>query len=117
MKLSDIAWLAGLLEGEGSFSVSVVREGKIQAGKRRLQITLMMTDEDVVRRAAAIMNTKLYGPYGPYKNSVKPCWQIHVGASRAAAWMMTLYSFMGERRRLAIEQGLREWKTFRAASN
>jgi hypothetical protein len=113
--LKDIAWLAGLLEGEGSFSVGVVRKGR-QAGKRRLQITLMMTDEDVVRRAAAIMKTKLYGPYGPYKTCNKPCWQIHVGAAKAAAWMMTLYSFMGERRKQAIEQGLREWKTFRAAT-
>lgn len=114
LQVRDVAWLAGLLEGEGSFSILTVKKGR-QAGKRRLQITLMMTDEDVMRRAAVLMGATLYGPYGPYQSCKKPCWQIHVRSHRAAGWMMTLYPLMGVRRREAIESALSEWKTFRGA--
>jgi hypothetical protein len=50
----DIAWLAGLLEGEGSF----------MRGKRKDApgISLAMTDRDVVERAAKLLRTKCMGP-------------------------------------------------------
>ena len=41
----DIAWLAELLEGEGSFVMS----------ERSIAIVVKMTDRDVVERAAALL--------------------------------------------------------------
>lgn len=49
--MSDLHWLAGLLEGEGTFGVQTV-DGKPYAYAR-----LVMTDLDVVERAAALFPT------------------------------------------------------------
>ena len=56
----EIAWAAGLFEGEGC--ISHMRRG---AGED-LQIALVMTDEDVVRQFHEIVDRgKVYGPYHP----------------------------------------------------
>lgn len=58
----EIAWAAGLYEGEGS--VSVHRPGK--SGSPAPQLKIGMTDEDVVRRVCGIVGLgKVYGPYQP----------------------------------------------------
>jgi hypothetical protein len=46
----EIAWAAGLFEGEGS----ITRFGR--PGKFDLRVSLNMTDEDVVRRFDAIVD-------------------------------------------------------------
>jgi hypothetical protein len=46
----EIAWAAGLFEGEGS----ITRFGR--SGKFDLRVSLNMTDEDVVRRFDAIVD-------------------------------------------------------------
>ena len=64
----EIAWAAGLFEGEGSIS----RFGR--SGKFDLRVSLNMTDEDVVRRFDAIVDGgKVYGPYSSYRGH-KPIW-------------------------------------------
>ena len=50
VKIIDIAWLAGLLEGEGCF--------RLDKGKYPI-IRLGMGDEDVVVRAASLMKTRV----------------------------------------------------------
>jgi hypothetical protein len=68
----EIAWAAGLFEGEGTIS---------HVWRRRespdLQIALKMTDEDVVRRFDEIVDRgKVYGPYLPLSHGDrrKPFW-------------------------------------------
>lgn len=57
---AEIAWAAGLFEGEGC--ISHFR----RAAGEDLQIALVMTDEDVVLRFHEIVNRgKVYGPYHP----------------------------------------------------
>lgn len=102
---NDIAWLAGLLEGEGSFSV-VSFMPKIQ---------LSMTDEDIVQRAASILGTNVTGPYKSKQltkagGAKKPVWYVNVTGSRAAAWLMTIYTLMGGRRQQKIYGVLAKWK-------
>lgn len=50
MKETDIAWLAGLLEGEGSFIVQKVRAP---------YISVQMTDKDIIQRVADMWNRKV----------------------------------------------------------
>lgn len=50
----ELAWAAGLFEGEGSISPR-------RNGKPRLQVK--MTDEDVVRRLRDVVGGVVYGPY------------------------------------------------------
>jgi hypothetical protein len=56
----EIAWAAGLFEGEGCIS-------HMQRGSGLdLQIALAMTDEEVVRRFDAVVDRgRVYGPYLP----------------------------------------------------
>ncbi len=109
MTMSDLHWLAGFLEGEGSFlSISNLSRN----GKKRYwypRISAASTDEDVIKRAGAIMNATVHGPY--IRGTHKPCWHLQTVCSNAIGWMMTLYPLMGVRRQVKITQVLNTWKT------
>lgn len=101
----NIAWLAGLLEGEGTFHIS--------KRKNALLIRVMMTDKDVVARAAVMFGSRITGPLKtktPKGNAGKLVFQTSVNGRWAAAWMMTLYKFLGERRRAKVRLALDVWK-------
>ena len=98
--LVEIAWIAGLLEGEGSF---------LNVSGRGLEIHVQMTDKDIVERAARTLGSNRLYEYQPNGNR-KHVYSTRVSGYRAAAWMLTVYSFMGERRKEAIHQTIIEWK-------
>lgn len=53
----NLAWLAGLVEGEGSLTLE-------RKSRNTLRIKIKMTDEDVIRRAHAVAGVgSVYGPY------------------------------------------------------
>ncbi|WIC90184.1 LAGLIDADG endonuclease [Arthrobacter phage VroomVroom] len=83
----DLLWLAGLLEGEGSFDA---HRGKYP------RVRLAMTDRDVVGRAASLMDTKLRLSLHPAPN--KATWHSEISGARAAAIMREILPFMGARR-------------------
>ncbi len=95
----DLGWLAGILEGEGSFI-----QFKAEPGVPI--ISLGMTDEDVVAKAAKIMGVSYHA--GTKLPSGKTRWQFLVkGRPRAGRIMSTLHPLMGERRKGQIEKALR----------
>ena len=94
MKIKDIAWLGGLLEGEGWFGLT--HRDKYPT------ISLKMTDEDTVKRAAAIWGSKAF----PYKTS----WITQIAGYRAIQWMFMLYTFLGKRRREKVAKVVQYWK-------
>lgn len=90
----DIAWLAGLLEGEGCFS----KRGNC------ITIQLYMSDRDVVERAGWMMGALSVGRYEGKSPKHKTCYYITVSGPNAAAWMMTLYTLLGARRQARIRE-------------
>lgn len=100
--LLDIAWLAGLIEGEGCFKMQ-----KTGGYAGSICIALQMTDLDIVERATALIGGTLWGPHGPYGVSKQQTFQTAIFGSRAASWMMTLYPFLGHRRRDKVRELLR----------
>jgi hypothetical protein len=94
MTTLDIAWLAGLLEGEGRFS----KRGNC------VTIQLYMSDRDVVERAARLLKAPSIGVREPRRSAHKPCYYCTVSGPEAAAWMMTLYRLMGTRRQARIRE-------------
>jgi hypothetical protein len=101
---AEVAWLAGLLEGEGYFGV--IRShvgGKVYVYPR---IGVTMTDRDVVQRAVTIMGAGKVHPVKPYGASRKPQYRLHISGRRAAEWMGCLRPWMGERRREQIDAAL-----------
>ena len=92
MKVRDLGWLAGLLEGEGCF--------RLNRGKYPV-IALAMTDEDVVVKAAILMKVVVYH----YRNE----YRIQVYGIHAIGWMMTLYSLLCSRRKSKVAGIIKFW--------
>ena len=105
----NLAWAAGLFEGEGSFSLN--RTGD----NLRCQAAVAMTDEDTVVRFRDILGVgKVYGPYGPYAGSKKVFWRWHVySAEHVQAVAAMLWPWLGDRRRTRateVLQARRVWE-------
>lgn len=94
----EIAWIAGLLEGEGCFKVTK----KFQIP----MITIGMTDRDTIEKARSILggNSGIHERNG-LKDNHKRIYVFSVSPSRLAIeWMQLLYPFMGERRKSKISE-------------
>lgn len=94
MKTKDIAWLAGILEGEGCF-------------RSDFTIYIKMVDEDIIKRVACIFKR----PYYSQKNGPgKLAYRVTICGSPAIEWMFTIYLFMGKRRQSKIREIIGIWK-------
>lgn len=94
----DVAWLAGLVEGEGNIGVN----------GRSFTIRIKMTDHDVIVRAAELRGGKIYS--SKIAKGRKPIWLTQVKSTGAVSWAMTLYSWLGMRRRQQVRDGLAHWR-------
>jgi len=87
----DAIWLAGLLEGEGTFDAHRGRYPRVRVG---------MSDRDVVGRAATLMGAKV-------RLSLKPApkaamFHAEVSGAKAVAVMRAIHPHMGARRSAKI---------------
>ena len=96
---TDLHWLAGLLEGEGSFLVGP------PSAPRYPVLALQMTDEDVVARVATMFGRKL-GRWQSRHAREQPVFLVRITGAKAVAWMTTLRPLMGERRRAQIDRAV-----------
>lgn len=89
----DLAWLAGLLEGEGSFLFASPSSYSAAVG-----VSLQMSDEDVVARASALMGAAYRRWVSPRNPAWKPVFITNVRGRRAVCVMEMVLPFMGKRR-------------------
>ena len=100
--LYELAWAAGLFEGEGTVYVSYDRRWPDTPS---FYAAVRMTDEDSVRRFQTAVSTgKVYGPYpnGLRRNGLptKPVWVWQVNSfEKVQAIIAMLWPGLGERRR------------------
>ena len=107
MSTQDLHWLAGLVEGEGSFGAYVMGK-KCPHPQPRMRIS--MTDQDVIWRAARLLK-KAPCPWSRKdKRGYKDQWQVELSGAQAIGWMMTLYPLMGIRRKGQIRTAITAWK-------
>lgn len=78
-------------------------------------ISVQMTDRDIVERVAGLLGGKVRGPYQPKREGSKRTWVCVVSSTRAIGWMLTLYTFMGERRREQIDSVVLRWRNHKPA--
>lgn len=100
MDIDKINYLAGLLEGEGSFGFYDCPV-----------IQLVMTDYDIVAKARNLMcpGVRIREQDRKEENhSIK--YHLHFSGSLAIQWMMTLYHLMGSRRKAKIRTVIAQWK-------
>lgn len=103
----DLAWLAGLLEGEGSFFMQ--RNTQPSGVYRYPFITVNMTDRDVIERVAEIFDSTVYEFKHIYGASRKQAYRTQINGSRAAELMRLLLPHMGKRRSEKISEILTEY--------
>lgn len=103
--IREIHWLAGLLEGEGSFGFYPKGPGG------SLRIWIGMSDQDVIDRVKRITGCKAnVFRRVHHGREVKDSFVFAVTGRLAASWMMMIYGLMGARRREAIKSALAEWR-------
>jgi hypothetical protein len=96
---SELHWLAGLLEGEGSFMVGP------PSNPRMPLIAVHMTDEDVMARVGRIFERKLH-VVRPRNPRWRTSYLIRVQGGNAVRWMRLLRPLMGARRQGQIDRVL-----------
>ena len=96
---SNLAWLAGLLEGEGSFQ-----------SNKNTRLSLEMTDEDVVKRAADLCKAELRGPRRPANKSWSATWSFYLYGQRALDVAETVRPLMGIRRCGQIDRMIGQYR-------
>lgn len=101
MTEAELAWVAGLLEGEGCFTIANQRQWSRHY--RYPVIACTMTDLDVIQRLHKLVGMgRVGGPYGrAVRNGTprKPQWKWQLQRRDQAAMLMrTLLPLMGERR-------------------
>lgn len=100
----QIAWVAGLIEGEGTIRTHKTRPSQAQEGITYAypMVSVQMTDEDVVRRAQEWTGLgRVLGPYNvPSRPGSKPIWMWHVMRKDQAMTLIAMvWAYLGERRR------------------
>lgn len=105
MTPEETAWLAGLFEGEGCAHVG-------GPNGTTINLTIQMTDEDVVRRAMSVAEAgNVIGPLGVAKPHHKPTfvWKV---SRRDDVYRLALamYAYLGVRRRAKLDEVIAVYK-------
>ena len=99
----NIGWFAGLVEGEGYVGWHGSKPNQLSP-----EITIAMTDPDVLEKARKLIGGGLYGPYF-YKDYL-PTYRLSLFGKPAIGWMMTIYPLLGARRQTQVLSLIEEWK-------
>lgn len=87
----DVVWLAGLLEGEGTFDAHRAKYPRVRVG---------MVDRDVVGRAATLMGSRV--TLRLHTAPAQATWHAEVSGEKAVQVMEAVLPHMGSRRSGAI---------------
>lgn len=102
----EIGWVAGIIEGEGSFAVRSKTNPTTGNTSRSGQIQVAMTDPDILRRLAEVTGVgHVNGPY--VRPTDKAHWKplYHWTVSRKsdlARILLAIYPLLGERRKQRV---------------
>jgi hypothetical protein len=96
---ADLHWLAGLLEGEGSFMAGPPSSPGLPV------VAVNMTDEDVMARLGRIFERKVH-LIRPRNARWQTSYQVRAHGRDAVRWMILLRPLMGVRRQAQIDRAL-----------
>lgn len=109
---SRVAWLAGLLDGEGSFLTARFDNYKYP------QVQMTMCDRDVLDRAMTLMpGSRIYlvTDKRAAQRGWSDSWMVRANGAAAATVMRAVLQWMGSRRTHAINRSLAAWRPIRTA--
>jgi hypothetical protein len=103
---ADLAWLAGIIEGEGA----IMREN-VRRGPRGFRIAIKMKDRDVIERVRSLIGDaycvsteapRAFDPGRPNTHTWSTTYKIELHGDRARWLAGLIYPYMGERRAAKI---------------
>lgn len=97
---ADRYWLAGLLEGEGSFCQGTPSRPNLP------YVSMESTDRDIVERVAALLHVAVGDVTNRNPGRWKDSFRVLLRGSRAEELMRDLRPLMGDRRRSQIDKAL-----------
>jgi hypothetical protein len=100
----DLAWIAGLFEGEGCVQLQT---------NKSVHLTVSMADPDVVARLASYWGTRVHevNKRTSDKPHYKTQFRTYVTGRKAIGWALTLYPLLGLRRKLRIQEVIGAWRS------
>jgi hypothetical protein len=103
----ELAWVAGLLEGEGCFFPIEYRTEKY-GPYIYARVAVLMTDLDILQRLQSLTGVgNINGPTIRKNPRHKPLWHWVVSRHKESITLMrAVYPWMGERRRARIDEVL-----------
>jgi hypothetical protein len=111
----QIAWIAGLLEGEGYFGIDRRSSKRYNNSKSPASpfIKIAMVDEDVIARLSTYLDKPYYLPTRLTAKG-KQVYQLHIGEKQKVLWLLQrIRPYLGERRGAKVDECLsllREWE-------
>lgn len=96
---NQFVWLAGLLEGEGSFSVR--KDGLRSTAK----VCVNMTDKDVIEHVASLVVSRIQTSR-LHKVGLKPQYIAQISGGSAVSFLQILAPLMGQRRQQQIARAI-----------
>ena len=91
---TDLAYLAGLIDGEGSFSILKRTDGVRTRPGYRLQLTIKMAHQDVIGWAHSMFGGNLYAIDLTRLVNRKPQWEWHAKQSELTNLLHVLRPFL-----------------------
>jgi hypothetical protein len=107
MKLTtDIAWLAGLFEGETNFGLD--KRSKIRYNNSSSPpapyIQLSMIDEDVIQKVSKLVN-KTYKPLNRKTSTNQTVFKVSIGDRATLRYLLPLiFPYLGSRRQNQVQE-------------
>lgn len=97
----ELAWLAGLLEGEAAFC-----HERYEEKYTRAVISIKMTDRDVIERVADLVGGQRITLMRAERAGYKDQYRVRLRGARAREIMQLILPYMGERRAAKIRECL-----------
>ena len=97
--MPDLYWLAGLLEGEGTFIAGP------PSAPRTPAVQISMADRDIIDRVAKLMDCAV-SVVPARREGWRAAYCARVRGPRAVEWMHRLRPFLGQRRRAQIDRAI-----------
>lgn len=104
----EIAWIAGLLEGEGSFGLDKrsVKRYKQSTSPPLPYIQISMVDEDVIGRFSKLVNKTYYSPRRRTSKG-KVFYKLHIGDRKTLFYLLPrIFPYLGKRRQQSVQECL-----------
>lgn len=102
----QIAWIAGLFEGEASFGLDALsaRKYKLSTSPPNPYARISMVDEDVIKMVATLLNKSYFSPARKTATG-KQVYILHIGDRKTLSYLLPrLLPYLGKRRTQQVQE-------------